>query len=222
MDIRPIEFSIVVVANDCNPTILNRDFLRDQNIVPDEWGWSTSGPLITTPPYAVVNYDSGVSISVESNKFQIVNGLNSGELFINQLKHIANKYIYTLPHVHYTGVGHNIKMFLDMDNAEEFLKSRFLQTGDWDNEAHPLSTSSYKFTYPLEEGGITITIEGAKHIDTSGDEPKETAGIIVSGNYHRNCRDYPGVDVIVKNIGHAESDWNNFQDTMLSIIGNKK
>jgi hypothetical protein len=36
MNIIPLEFSVVVVGEDCNPTILNPDFLRCRGIVPED------------------------------------------------------------------------------------------------------------------------------------------------------------------------------------------
>lgn len=73
---RHLEFSVVVVANDHNPTILNPDFLERQQIVPQTWGWKVADPAITTPPFAMVVYDSGVTVSVEPNKLQIPTSLS--------------------------------------------------------------------------------------------------------------------------------------------------
>ena len=71
MNISHFEFSVVVVANDHNPSILNPDFLERQGIVQEGWGWTVMGSAITTPPFATVSYDSGVTVSVESNRLQV-------------------------------------------------------------------------------------------------------------------------------------------------------
>ena len=72
MDIELIQFSIVLVANDHNPSLINPDFLERTGIIDKEWGWKPKGDLITTPPFATVPYDSGVTITVETNKLQVV------------------------------------------------------------------------------------------------------------------------------------------------------
>src|SRR5919106_1183607 len=138
MEIRPLEFSIVIVASDCNPTILNPDFLARQGIVPDDWGWRVSRPAITTPPFAIVSYDSGVSVSVEPNKFQVVDRLTDSTPYASRIPKVARRYIEVLPHVRYTAVGHNFKGFAEGTDDKAFLKQRFVKSGIWDSNEHPL------------------------------------------------------------------------------------
>ncbi len=219
MEIRPLEFSIVVVASDCNPTILNPDFLAKNRIVPDDWGWKVSGPPITTPPFAMVSYDSGVSVSVEPNKFQVVDKLTDRTPDASRIPEVAHRYVEVLPHVRYTAVGHNFKGFAKQVDAEAFLKQRFLKSGVWDSDKHPLEGVSLKFAYPLQGGRLNLSLDGAIIEDRSGDEPRELHGVLVQANYHRNCKDYPSHGQVIEHLRHTRDDWAHFQYTVLEIPG---
>ena len=173
MKIRPLEFAIVVVASDCNPTILNKDFLKHQNIVPEDWGWKVVEPEITTPPFAMVTYGSGVSISVEPNKFQVIDRLSGKAPNDSRISEIARKYIKVLPHVRYAAVGHNFRALFEQNDTEALLKERFPKTGTWDTEGFPLHDIGLKFVYPLEGGRFNVSLDAvsldaATVIDQSG------------------------------------------------------
>lgn len=219
MEIRPLEFSIVIVASDCNPTILNPDFLAHQGIVPEDWGWKVSAPAITTPPFATVVYDSGVSVSVEPNKFQVVDRLIERTPDASKIPEIARKYIEVLPHVRYTAVGHNFKGFAEHADAEAFLKERFLKSGAWDSDKHPLDGISLKFAYPLQGGRLILSLDAAAIVERSGDEPKELHGVLVQANYHRDCEGYPSDKQVIEHLGNTKDDWEYFQSTVSEILG---
>lgn len=71
----PISFSVVVIANDHNPTILNPDFLRTNNIIPSDYAVKNT---VTTPPFSTVEYENGITISVEIDKLQVINNISNG------------------------------------------------------------------------------------------------------------------------------------------------
>jgi len=219
MDIRPLELSIVIVASDCNPTILNPDFLARTGIVPDDWGWKVAGPPITTPPFASVNYNSGVIISVESNKFNVVQRALDKEPDPDLIAGIAQRYIEVLPHVRYTGVGHNFKAFVEQADTEAFLKERFVKAGVWDSKHHALEAVSFTLRYPLQGGHLNVSLNGAAILDSSGDEPKQLHGVLVQANYHRDCPEYPSVGQVLQHVGHINTDWKHFQTTASEILG---
>ena len=154
MDISHFEFSVVVVANDHNPTILNPDFLERQRIVQEGWGWKVMGPAITTPPFATVSYDSGVTVSVESHRLQVIDSSAPGGPQSSKVVDIARRYVEVLPHVRYSAVGINFRSVVEHADANAFLKAHFLKSGVWDSEAHPLQTMGLKLVYPLD-GGAT-------------------------------------------------------------------
>ncbi len=219
MPIRHLEFSIVVVASDCNPTILNPDFLGRQAIVPEDWGWKLAGPPITTPPFATVSYDSGVTVSVEPNKFQVVDRLADKTFETSKIPDIARKYIQVLPHVRYTAVGHNFRSFVERADAESLLKERFLKPGPWDSDAHRLEGISLKFVYLLQGGRVIFSLDGATMTDRSGDQPKELHGILMHANFHRDCQGYPSDKQVVEHLQSLKKDWEHYQTLLSDIVG---
>jgi len=218
MDVRLLDFSIVVVASDCNPTILNPDFLARQDIVPDSWGWKVEGTAITTPPFATVSYDSGVTVSVEPNKVQVVDRLGDTPAEASRIPEIVKRYIEVLPHVRYTAVGHNFKGFVENPDAESFLKERFLKTGVWDNDKHPMQGLGLKFAYPLEGGRLNLSLDAATIVGHSGDEPRELHGVLVQANYHRDCEGYPSHEQVIQHLSHTKEDWEHFRSTASEIL----
>ena len=54
------ELTIVIVAENHNPTILNPDFLKFNDIVPKEWDMGQ--PPLCTPPISQVEYKNGIKI----------------------------------------------------------------------------------------------------------------------------------------------------------------
>jgi len=222
MGTRLIEFAIVVVASDCNPTILNPDFLAGQSIVPSEWGWGVSGTPITTPPFATISYDSGVSILVEANKFQVSDKSISGkgpEPDTSKIPEIAKRYIEVLPHVRYDAVGHNFTVFVENAEAVAFLKDKFLKEGVWDSETHHMQEFGLKFVYHIKGGRLNVAMDGATIIDRSLEEPKEVRGILIKANHHRDCEGYPSNEQVIEYLEHIQEDWNKFQAILADILG---
>ena len=62
------EFSVVIVAEVNNPSILNTDFLRHNGIVSERWGISAERPPITTPVLSEVTFDGGLVIRADPNR----------------------------------------------------------------------------------------------------------------------------------------------------------
>ena len=217
MDISHFEFSVVVVANDHNPTILNPDFLERQGIVQEGWGWKVMGPAITTPPFATVSYDSGVTVSVESHRLQVIDSSAPGGPQSSKVVDIARRYVEVLPHVRYSAVGINFRSVVEHVDANAFLKAHFLKSGVWNSEAHPLQTVGLKLIYPLDGGRVILSLDVGTVTQRVDEESKQLSGILIYANFHRNCHDYPSNDQVLEHLGNAEKDWVAYQ-TMVSDI----
>lgn len=220
MELLPLEFSVVVVASDCNPTILNPDFLARQHIVPDDWGWKVlAGLAITTPAFAQVSYDSGVTVSVEQSKFQVVEALKETLPDKSRSTEIARQYVKVLPHVRYSAVGHNFKALVERTSVEAFLKERFLKSGAWDGDKHTLDAISLKFSYSLPGYRLIMALDGIIIEVSAGDGSKRLEGVLVHGNYHRDCEGYPSNEQVIAHLNHVTEDWHHFQATASEILG---
>ena len=213
-----IEFAVVVAANDNNPTILNKDFLAKQEIVPEELGWEISAPPLSTPPFSSVQYNSGVTITVETNKFTVIDKSDSINPATSKIKGISMKYIEVLKHVRYTAVGINFDIFIEIDKTKDFLIDRFLKSGLWNSEKHNMEAISFKFVYPLDNGKFNFTFGKGRmsFVTTEGVDNRE--GLLVKANFHRNCEGYPNSDQVREYLGNVDTDWEACQNTISDLF----
>ena len=209
---RLVQFSVVVVGKAHNPTILNPDFLALQRIVPEDWKVVQT---ITTPPLSMVRYENGISITVESEKLQLVD-LGAGENPVqSEASVIASHYVRTLPHVRYTAVGTNFQSVAETSSPEIALKNRFLKSGPWDSDAHPVEAVGIRLVYPFSSGRLVLSFDAgeAKGEDAEAGEAKRV--IITNANFHRECEGYPSDHQVLEHLGHVADDWSMYQ-TLLS------
>lgn len=219
MDIKLIDLSIIVIATDYNPTILNPDFLRINDIVPEEWGWKMLGSSITTPPFAAVKYDSNVSIVVETNKTQFSDKFIRDNPNNSKVMNIANKYVEVLPHVRYSAVGINFICFVDQDDANTFLINHFLKKEIYNNKLLELLGINLELSYPLEGGKFGLRAESSTLKVHSDENNGKKSGILFSANFHRNCKNYPSDKQVIEHLKNVEKDWEYFVKSLAVILG---
>ncbi len=218
MNIYPLEFSVVVVGQDCNPTILNPDFLERRNIVPADWGWKLAGPPITTPPFATVTFDAGVTVKVETNRFQVSDQKTAGDVARSKIREIAQSYIGELPHVRYTAVGINFRSLVEMNEPDRFLIQKFLKAGPWDQQPNCLQGLSLTLAYPHDEGKLNLSLGGAAIELEVEDHVEVKQGILAAGNYHRDCEGYPSDGLVMEHIGRAADDARHFGTILKTLL----
>ena len=66
--------SVVVTAQSHNPSILNRDFLVLQEIVPESWEVIEA---VTTPAVSLIRYKKGIQLVVDEEKLTVVENCKS-------------------------------------------------------------------------------------------------------------------------------------------------
>lgn len=212
MKANSLQYSIVVIGQDHNPTILNPDFLQIQNIVPKEWGWKISKQPITVPPFAIVQYDNGVSITVEQNKLQVSEN-KTNDPTTSKIAEVVRQYVKVLPYVHYTAVGINFHNIIDIQDPK-YLKERFLKQGSWDSSSRPVDAVGLKLVYPLSGGRIVLSLD-------SGEADRKTEGgleksqvVLAKINFHRDCKKYPANEEIGSHLNNIASDWDQNQSIL--------
>lgn len=207
--------SIVVVASNHNPTILNPDFLRHEKIVLDkEWGWELSASPITTPPYSSVEYDSGIKITVEPRKLQIADE-KSQNPNDSKIIDIAKKYIEVLPHVHCDAIGFNFHTLIAMEDADKSIKNHFLLDKFLSDEK--LITIGMKFVYQASNNGKLVMDLDPAIEEQDDEEPKSV--IVARSNFNRACeKGSCGADV-VSNFPDISNDWSQHSDTIQKLLG---
>jgi len=162
--------NVVILARYHNPSILNPDFLKHNGIVPPDWKVTNQ---LNTPPLAQIIYENGVIVSIAPDRFDAKQTCNS-ELKESYLVHdLAARYAAQLPHVGYTGVGLNWLVSIDQAEPKQWLKQRFIKSGNWAAKRFAITTNSIKFE--VEAGRATCNLTLSVRSETK--DPAE--GVIV-------------------------------------------
>lgn len=220
MHVQFLQFSIVIVANDHNPTILNPDFLKMQKIVPDEWGWELANPPIATPPFATVQYKTGVSISVESNRLQVTDNKTSSPVE-SKVTQIVDRYIKVVPHVRYTSIGINFRQIIEMEQVDAFLKEHFLKEDIYSCDKNDLKSIGLKFVYHLDAGRLVLSLDSANAEKPVMGQIKKTPVINVNANFHRDLdiKKLPTSKQVTLYLKNVSEDWNRFKEIQSAKLG---
>jgi hypothetical protein len=205
-------FSIVVLAQAHNPSILNPDFLKNNGIIDPLF---KPNNVICTPPLSQVSYIEGLSIVAEFEKLQFIDIKKERIPFESPIPEIAIKYIKTLPHVQYTAVGLNFKAHYyckDKEIALSFLPDKFLKDGIWNSYGDHLSTVGLKFIYQLKNIKCTINMDTGS-ISRPNEPSQPIIGITV--NYHL---DSTSTDEIISFIDNWEMQYNHFSKIVIDTF----
>lgn len=211
----PLELSVVVVANSHNPSLLNPDFLRFNDIVPRDW--QLEGDPICAGPLAQVTFAAGVNVLAQPDRVVFSESLIGKES--TQLGTIARKFVETLPHVDYTQLGINPKIFGSSKNFAEltspFLSSQLKAGGEWTKVDATLKTVSLKFSYDVGEDWILNL--GLDEGELTEDIAPVKKGILFAGNFHKTLAGGNKEDRL-KNLVQCLGECQDRVDKMVSYI----
>lgn len=209
---RLLNHSVVIVAQAHNPSILNPDFLAIRSIVPESWGWELGAPVVCTPPLAQVPYVSGVSLICDPNKLQIIDAGQKIDPQKSKVRHIAEAYVATLPHVPYTSCGVNFTAAFEAEDPEGLLIDRFLTDGPWKEPPDHLSAIGLRLNYPLEGGYLRVSLDSAEIEEATSETPGGLRVVVVGGNFHHNCTGADRPEQLVQFLRGTDRYWNKFSE----------
>lgn len=213
------KLSFVILARSHNPSLLNPDFLKVNNIVDQDWG--TISPTFSTEQLSQVIFKSGVSFLLQPDRLiieQIINDIFKAEDIY--LADVISRYLKTLPHVNYQALGINPTAFIGFTSEEEvddYIFNQLLRPGDWKNHPGGSLEASINFTYSFEEYHIRINVSKAIKTDEENPE-KKVFGLVYSGNIHRDISLDIASEDRVKPLIEQVRLWENDLNSYLSII----
>ncbi|MBF0345104.1 MAG: hypothetical protein HQL06_12855 [Nitrospirae bacterium] len=152
-------YSIVILGKRHNPSILNPDFLRHNEIVK---GRLTPKDVLCTSAASHVVYREGLSIVAEYERLQFIDEDKVRIPYDSQIPGIALRYIEVLPHVNYLAAGINFTGHYPYETQEAallFLKNTFIKEGHWMNFSSGLTEAGLKFVYYFDDVSCTISLE---------------------------------------------------------------
>ncbi|MEW6109739.1 MAG: hypothetical protein AB1632_11325 [Nitrospirota bacterium] len=124
------DFNIVILANAHNPSILNPDFLRINNIVDAKLNPVES---LCTPPISQIRYDDNISIAADTERLTFSDNKEERLPSGTPIPSIAINYVNVLKHVPYKAVGINFMGFYEFSHMvpDQFLLNKFIKKGSW-------------------------------------------------------------------------------------------
>jgi hypothetical protein len=212
------ELAIVVVARNHNPTILNPDFLKYNDIVPKEW--ELEGPPLCVEPVSQVKFKNGISIIAQLNKLIFVEPTDASSPDQAGAPRIARKYLETLPHVDYRAIGINIRGHVKLDGEEtirKYLAETLVSPGPWREFGKAPLRAEIKFKYTLEKCECNLTVEEAP-FEASG--AKAIPVVAFSANFHHEVGGNTKEERL-SNLYQIIETWQNDLNTYRELINEK-
>lgn len=176
------EIGISLVAKDLNPSVLNPDFLKYSDIIPDDW--EVARPPVYTNRLVQIVFKNGLNLIAQPNRIDFVESILTGQKRDPKVHMIAQQYVQKLPKVNYQGVSINARAhtkFLNSSEAHRYLTTQLLTPGPWsDNEAGSVQ-AVIQLGYPQERGQLNLSINQA---ELKRSETESEAAILFSGNFN--------------------------------------
>lgn len=137
--------SVVLVAEQHNPAVINPDFLRNRGIVPKEWEPHMLDS-VSIPMHAQIAYKNGVAIVVTPNHCSFEQRVNGTPGNSHHVHEYARRYAEKLEY-NYLAVGLNWQMQLTHDHPGKWIKSHFFLPGGWQKSVRP-SAMAFSISVP--------------------------------------------------------------------------
>ncbi|MFH1596376.1 MAG: hypothetical protein ABIG94_08435 [Pseudomonadota bacterium] len=151
--------NVVILAKSHNPSILNPDFLRINDIVPTDW---EAKEVLTTPAFATVRYSTNVVFLLDQGRLEVRKEGDTSFQDNYDVHNFASRYVKILPHVSYTSVGLNWHISMEMDEPERFITERFVRPEAWKGRGPELLQSSVKLSFQVENATCNINFSPGK------------------------------------------------------------
>ncbi len=174
MQIDLVGFSVVVVAQSNNPTILNPDFLRHNGIVRSSRALRDDRPPFTTPVVSEVSFGQDLVVRADPQRItfaQAASGLAPEDI---DCPAIAKGYLRIVPHVPYTALGLNPRAVI-LNPPFARLSEVLYAKGNWMTFAGVTPRFELKTAYQMADKRLTLTLQEAE-----GDS------LICEANIHRD------------------------------------
>jgi len=213
------ELTVVIVAESHNPTILNPDFLRVNEVVPSDW--DPSDPAVTTPALARVAYSNGVTVQADPGRVTFTERMLGKGRSEAVIPNMARRWVEVLPHVGYVAVGINpggIAVAETQAEALSFVLNSLVTDGPWKDALDGAARAGLTLHYGRPDGHLALTIDSTELVTS---EPV----VAFSANSHHQLRrpggDHPSrAEQIQSVVDHWEEDISVFEDLSNQLLGN--
>ena len=197
-----VEFSVVLLATSNNPSILNPDFLRYNNIV--DASWQVQEPRISTPAFSQVIFKDGLTVTADPDRIifaQTGDKLAAADIVCPEM---AKRYAEKIPHVPYRAVGINPKGFKRSEGeAADRVADALRDGGVWLSFKDMVPEIQLKAVYRYDRRTISLDIVEAKEKRPDG---SEIPGVLFQANMHHDILEV-GLPERIKTLLSVLASW---------------
>lgn len=177
-----VELSVVLVANQNDPSILNPDFLRYNGIV-DKALKLAQSPM-STPMVSQVVFEGNISVRAEPHRFVFE---QKGDLLSEDacvVPEFAERFVQTVSHVPYSAIGINAKSFRPPNEKSRYsVADTLLDGGKWMSFRDVRPDVHLKAVYNYEGRRITLDVGSVGALRNDG---AVSYGLLFEVNIHRD------------------------------------
>ncbi len=209
-----VEFSVVLVVNPNDPSILNPDFLRYNRIVDDSH--QVQGDTIVTPAFSQVIFEGGLTVKALPDRviFEQTGDALTPEGIV--CPEMAKRYVETVPHAQYRAIGINPKAIRILSDAsQEKVLCALSDKGSWTSFKDVMPQIQLKAIYQYNNRSIILDIVEAKKREEDGNE---SPGLLFQVNIHR---DIPQTNPHkrIESLAPILNSWKEDLDDFRALVG---
>ena len=207
-------FSVVVLAQANNPTIINPDFLHYNGIVDRDR--QVGGQAITTPAFSQVAFQGGLIVTADSDRVAFEQSGTSLEMTDIVCVDAARAYIKTVPHVPYRAVGLNPKAYVVRGNSMRGgVSEGLISKGAWMTFKATTPKFAMKATYELHDKRMTLDISEGRVTEAGS----ETSAMVYQSNIHRDIAE-TNQQMRISSLLSILDSWKNDLSDFCELIDN--
>ncbi len=196
--------TVVVIAKFHNPSILNRDFLANNNIVDSKW---ETVETISTPAVSMIQYDNGIKWLVDQQILDISKNYNVPftDEHEDEIHRLAASYIKKLPHVSYQAIGLNCVVSIENNEPLQWMTQKFLKSEQLDNNIEMIPR------FIIKTDKATLNLNFRWKTMRRGD--KKTPSVVIDCNLHHD-----GPFDSVESMEHVLTGWGRAKNIIESKL----
>ncbi len=177
-----VELSVVLVANQNDPSILNPDFLRYNGIV--DKALNLKEPSISTSVFSQVMFEGDIAVRAEPHRFVFE---QKGEPLAEDAcvaPELARRFVQTVTHTSYSAVGINARSFRSPTGSSRYtVADTLLDDSKWMSFRDVRPDVHLKAVYGCEGRRITLDVGG---VSAKMEDGAMSHGLLFQVNIHRD------------------------------------
>lgn len=179
-DVKLVALSVVLIAENIDPSTINQDFLRHNGIVDPDM--KTGQPPVSTPVFSQVAFEGGLAVVALPDRFHF---MQQGEAPTEDvaIPDIVKRFLERVPHPVYKAIGINPAGFRPLDDASKGVATALIEGGRWMALENVSPAVSLKAVYACEDRQITMDVRDFKKPESGG---SELPGLLFEANIHRD------------------------------------